>query len=452
MVNHTQAQWNNAFGDIGAAVRAKLAFTRWTDDEDPDSITKMVENARVRITNAVTLEQEYLNSIITSIRSVGTSLDGGRQVTKTSLDGYMRGRLRDFLPAVGRTINEVLEELAEQMTEDGQTILGNKGICANHEADQDNTGDVFLLVDSGDSDGDLNDWDLDGFGPENTDSGLIYGRMEFVSPLVIISLYSDSARTILIGMGSAAGLSGTMPIVEVSPKGVSGSVVYDYSTDLLFTVRTPVLSQLARPDDKIDIICLQDTVGAETWSVKSKVIGVLGQATTGVLFDTLAAERAGISFMLGLDNVSNRYVITNDDLSQLSNPLLAGFTALNTDSGILYARLEFVSPLFRVQLYRDAGFADADLVAEGSIALPSGTVALAEQNASGLSGTIDLAFAANDIDITIEVPKAEVGDKFSLIIDVGEQGRYMQCFRDDYNFELPSVIDGSHTIDEALSE
>lgn len=452
MVNHTQAQWDNAFGDIGAAVRAKLAFTRWTETEDPDSIRNMVDNARVRIANAVTLEQAYLNAIITSIRGVGVSLTGGRQTVKNSLDGYIVGRLRDFLPAVGKPIVDVLEELAEQMDEDGQTIQGNLGICGTHEADPDNTGDVFILVDSLDIDGELNAWDLDGWGPENTDSGVLYGRMEFVSPIVIVSLFSDSARTVLVASGSSPFVSGTITLIPVSPKGISGSVGFTFTSDLLFTVTTPLLSQLTRPEDKIDIICLQNTIGAETWSVTSKIIGVLGQATTGVLFDTLAAERAGLSFTLGLDNVSNRYIILNDGLAQLSKPLLAGAVALNTDSGLLYVRVEFVSPLFRVQLYRAVAQDAGDLVASGTMLVPTGTVVLTAENASGLSGAIDLAFAANDIDITIEVPKAEVGDKYSLRTDVGAAGRFMECFRDDYNFELPSVIDGSSTIKDTLSQ
>jgi hypothetical protein len=99
-----------------------------------------------------------------------------------------------------------------------------------------------------------------------------------------------------------------------------------------------------------------------------------------------------------------------DSGGQIEGIGLTGFTRANTDDMRLYAAVEFVSPDYSVKLYKDASRGEDSLVAAGTADSPQATVALDEENESGISGSVKLNFAADDRDIEMLLGYADVSD------------------------------------------
>jgi len=103
-----------------------------------------------------------------------------------------------------------------------------------------------------------------------------------------------------------------------------------------------------------------------------------------------------------------------DTGGQLTNWHLTGLSA-----AVLYWRLEDVGGQARVRLYSDAAW--ANLVAEGTGANIS-TLTLAEQNSSGISGTVDVDYSLDDIDAGNKLtPGAAVVDRTQVPIGIPSQ-------------------------------
>ena len=92
---------------------------------------------------------------------------------------------------------------------------------------------------------------------------------------------------------------------------------------------------------------------------------------------------------------------TGDDQHQLASWAITGANVTNTDQGGLHVTLSDLSGTRTVSLYLDA--AHTTLVARGSLA-GDGAVALAEQSGSGITGTVAVAYTADDSSITVKVP------------------------------------------------
>lgn len=247
---------------------------------------------------------------------------------------------------------------------------------------------------------------------------------------------------------------------------------------------SPQVSQMARSDNFIEIVCEVDaSIDAEVWTVRSSLLDKApGQLVTNQVFDWPAA---GIdSFKInplpiaetgdGLGQVANwslsggqrgfntdadgkLYVEleksptsvteTGDTYAQTDNWSIAGETFANTDEGRIHVSLVRLPPIplvtgngdvvlsgwsfsgpvkgtntdpdgklfldvtesggtYTISLYSAPQKTTASKVAEGSTAsaLPQ-VVSLAEQNASGLSGSVTLeSFSKNDTDIVLEIP------------------------------------------------
>lgn len=85
-----------------------------------------------------------------------------------------------------------------------------------------------------------------------------------------------------------------------------------------------------------------------------------------------------------------------DISDQLSNWSLSGVTTRETDSGKLYWKLTDTAGTRMIQLFKDSG--GVNLVASGS-SVGDGAITLAEQNSSGISGNVDVAYSGDDIDL-----------------------------------------------------
>lgn len=113
------------------------------------------------------------------------------------------------------------------------------------------------------------------------------------------------------------------------------------------------------------------------------------------------------------------YVTTHDDPSGVfSRWVLDGASRANTDHGRLYTRITQGSGTSTVSLFRDT--AHTQPVAEGTLnGSVSGKVALAEQNSSGLSGSVELD-GATPLNASIDVFYAADDDLTALQKSVSE--------------------------------
>ena len=86
-----------------------------------------------------------------------------------------------------------------------------------------------------------------------------------------------------------------------------------------------------------------------------------------------------------------------DSGSQLSALSLTGADASNTNAGVLYWTFADAAGTRTVSIYKDSAKGAGDLVAQGSRS-GDGVITLAEQNASGLSGSVTVAYSGDDTD------------------------------------------------------
>ena len=122
------------------------------------------------------------------------------------------------------------------------------------------------------------------------------------------------------------------------------------------------------------------------------------------------------------------FTIIGDGTSVSSAWSLSGYSRDNTDGGRLYCKVFFNSPDYVVELYKSSDFSSANLVASGSITDSSGDVTLSEENSSGLSVSLKLAYS---------------GDvEFGLLV-------FYACYEDLRGFErnLADLLDDAGEID-----
>lgn len=113
--------------------------------------------------------------------------------------------------------------------------------------------------------------------------------------------------------------------------------------------------------------------------------------------------------------LTDEVIKENGDASnQLATWSLSGVTLKNTNVFTLYWDLSDVASTRTVSLYKASGKASGDKVAEGSRS-GDGTITLAEQNSSGLSGSVVVTYTTDDTDSAntldlayIEIPSIDI--------------------------------------------
>jgi|GEM_PF-5845712 len=200
-----------------------------------------------------------------------------------------------------------------------------------------------------------------------------------------IDVYSDATLTTLAATGS--GTEGTITLNDGgSGTGIAGTV------DLAF--------------------------GGEGVSYVTAVFdGIVGDdLTAGLTPQTLLADipdyhGTPITIANGSDDlVDPALAETRDTNNNLHGYQLAGLTeSVNTDpDGNLYWTVTNVGGTYQVEAFRDSARGTTDRVAVGTRSTASGTVTLTPDNGSGLSGTVELNYIAddNDIETAISFPEA----------------------------------------------
>lgn len=212
-------------------------------------------------------------------------------------------------------------------------------------------------------------------------------------------------------------------------------------------ITSPVATQDARDNNDFEVTCIDTTTEAgEHWTVVCSKLGNLGTAVTGTTFES---EAAGVSF-----DLEAREDITEvgDDQNQLANWDFDGASkGSNTDSaGKVYVSLTNSGTTRTVSVYKDS--ARTQLVAQGQRD-GDGSVTLAEQDSSGLSGSVDVAYTQDDTDIYLILPFAfAVGDKFYFSTNVQTKGLFQYFFVEQFGRSLPSATSGNETVSESWAQ
>jgi hypothetical protein len=116
------------------------------------------------------------------------------------------------------------------------------------------------------------------------------------------------------------------------------------------------------------------------------------------------------------DYLLTELIEAGDSADQCSSWVLVGGNSGNTNVGTLYWKLEDAAGTRTVSLYKDSGGAAGNLVAQGSRS-GDGSIVLAEQNASGLSGAVVVAYTIDDTDLasnTLRYPALAIGDEIEF--------------------------------------
>jgi hypothetical protein len=122
-----------------------------------------------------------------------------------------------------------------------------------------------------------------------------------------------------------------------------------------------------------------------------------GSGLTGSLKVTYTAADSTISFVVPLP------ADFNDENNQLASWAFYGASTVNTNAGVLYATLTNSSITRTVSLYKNPALGASDLVAQGTRD-NDGWVILSERNSSGLTGSVNVTYTANDNSIQVPVP------------------------------------------------
>lgn len=221
--------------------------------------------------------------------------------------------------------------------------------------------------------------------------------------------------------------------------------------------------QAVREANHFECECVNaDTAGSERWRVSCSRLGYLGEAETGVQFDSFmdnddGITPAGVRFTIEQASgtaaedwavgdkvrfstyVMPLYTETGDGSSQMQNYLFAGLSfGENTDDDKkIYLDLEEAagSPaVYRVSVYKDSS--RTELIAQGESENATATVELEEKNSSGLSGQVDVDYSTDDSDVVIEF---------------GSRPRFQHFLVENFGAAMPAASSGSNTVDDDLA-
>jgi hypothetical protein len=208
------------------------------------------------------------------------------------------------------------------------------------------------------------------------------------------------------------------------------------------------------PSGTVTLKCTagKDDTLSETFGVEL-LVKKTNQVIKGKL--DLVIKKEWESQLIGHRLKLNRTIVDAfDGGSQVSTYVINGETLDNTDFGILY--LELLAGSFpggnnrRINLYKDS--AKQSLVARGD-RIGDGTVTLAEQNGSGLTGSCVIVYASDDLDIQVNLQAFKEGDIITFEVENDYKGIIQTMFAEYFGISLNSTTPGAATLkDELIKE
>jgi hypothetical protein len=313
----------------------------------------------------------------------------------------------------------VVALLSETEADDGSNqlsgwanITGAK-LAVNADADGKVHASIVAnaAVEAGDTNNEFSGWDsITGIIPAtNTDAaGILYANVvDDTGGFWHVDIYKDAARTSLVGHTATYNTTGAKAIVADGASGLGGTI----------TMGTTGPAQVTATATYTWKVNLYKAVG--------RTAGDLVAHSTN--FTTVGAK-----------------ALTADNTSGLGGTItIDAIAALDVDISCILA-------FRKVTVYKETGL--SNIVAIGGLVSATGTVTLAAQNASGLSGTAVIAYSDGEAKVQVRVGfAAAVGDKIYFTTTNDEAGTFAEFFR-RLGVALPVNLAGGETIADALAE
>lgn len=205
------------------------------------------------------------------------------------------------------------------------------------------------------------------------------------------------------------------------------------------------------PSGRITVTCLR---GAETTLEEAFTVALQasdGRTLSGAL--ELIIKKEWESNLIGARlKLARTITDENDGGAQVSNYATTGETLTNTDEGDLYQELTagtYPGGNRRVNWYSDS--AKTLLVARGE-RTGDGAVTMVEQNASGLSGSCDIAYTVDDLDMIVHLNPFYKEDSIYLDVTNSRSGKIETLIADIWGIALPTAAAPAKLPDAILAE
>lgn len=347
--------------------------------------------------------------------------DGGSQLANVTIAGGVKGTNCD---AEGKVYAKVLGTSVTEPTiaNDGGGQLSSPvftGPIKGTNCDASGilylnlAGTVTTITEANDGDNQLSGYDgITGLSwAVNTDAdGKIY--LEIVDDgggYYHVDLYMDGAKSLLVGHTGTYSGAGSQAITADNSSGLGGTITVD-----------------AVVGADADIAVTFPFVIVEVFSDSGRSAKVAQGVDSG-------------------PNVS--LTLAEENSSGLTGTIDVAYSGDDPD-------IEITLPFICLELYKEVGL--TNLVASYGYVYDADAAvtdaALTEENDSGLSGTFDLDYSANDTDIEITLPiDFAVGDIFLVEITVTDDGVVQSFFRDYLGKALPADVLGAETIDDSVA-
>ena len=460
-ISLTQAQWQEEFDRIALYSRPwqtldtdKDKFSNGPSSYRDDSLSLLVGN-RI-FDNIRTLYEDQMEATRAALESEGAAIVG------LFLSDYVVNQLRNFLDTgeteVGTGFEEQDASLNINPVYDG--ILGELIIQMNNAA----AVDTGLLPDT-------SQWTVYGriFGVNTDLYGDLYADWEEVSPgNYEVSLYKDGLKTELVAQYAGTDTLAFIDLAEENDSGITARCYFAYNSDGGLTVRAQrvrecdtslegIIEKLGSNAgdilidnldffaslthlDTIEVICIDGTLGTETFRVQSYDKGEAD--FNPIMHQHFTSINIGTYFDI-------KRVYTDDGTATalgLASWNITGETPDILPAGQIYGEAVVDGSDTIYNLYSDS--ARSVLVASGSIDTAAGGIINFTVIDGGIGGSVDVGGANPPGLFELYLNSPNEGDKWMFQANNLYDGYFDRFFSLNFGINLPAVPDGYQSIQD----
>lgn len=461
-INKTQAEWQEIFDQMEdyIGIINRLVSDRTIYNATAGSYRQAVIS---NLTGTVA-EFNARVAIESELQAVADAFESSRDGVKSVFESdFVKTVLKAFLATAEDDVGE-----GDETSDTSNNILAEyDGILGNLRAQMYNacTGSADVSR--------LSNWQINGRikGTNTTTDGTLY--VHFTTSggyYVLLYKHANLLATDCVGYvsGGATSAATAATIYASNGSGISGSVNYDWlgSSDNSTVKMQSVLEctvaassvyklgdntgkltfsnvsalQSAHNGDTVEIECISNTLGAETFSVVSEDVPD-GGAFNATIHQNYISLDVGLSFTMTRD-----YDVTGSSASDVTVSSITNENATNCPAGAYYGTITTSGALSVISLYKEVGH--SNLVALGSVTTTAGgTVTLTAQN-GGPTATLVIGANPSAGNFVIDLNQPAVGDKWIIELTNDEAGFYAWFFARYYQILLNTATSGNQTITE----
>jgi hypothetical protein len=455
-LNKSQAEWQAEFDRMALYSRSwakleddKLAFSNGPSSYRDDALSLLVGN-RI-FDNARVLFESQMETVRAALESEASAI-----VSLMRTD-YIIVALKEFLDTGETEVGEGFEEI---------DINSNinpafDGILGELRSQMNNA----MTTPSNET----YDWEISGrvFGVNCGTYGDLWSKwFDAGGGDYTVELYKDAGLTQLVATGTRTGSPGVVTLSQVALSGIDATCYLDYGADLDSIVTTQRIKRaiigydpitaygdnagsiIRQNDDAyasvingdtIEIICIDGTLGFESFRVTSKE---LGDADFNTFMHRLFTSiRLGVSFYIKRDYLTGGFVA-----SFFSSWNLSGENDSNCPGGVYHGETVADGLNTIVNLYSDV--ARSNLVATGTVVTATGGTCNFSTANGGPTGSVVVGAGVTPGLFDVNLQSPEVGDRWSFDMTNDEAGLFDMFFTRNFNVVLPSAPSGSETIND----